>query len=74
MLLKDFLEENGFSSLEEAKNSGYFHFEDTERDMQVWYLQDLSVEDILDILEEKVRSDYNTWEYIEDIKKWVYTF
>ena len=74
MLLKDWLEETGFNSLEEAKNSGCFHFEDTERDMQVWYLQDLSVEDILDILEEKVRSDYDTWEYIEDIKKWVYTF
>lgn len=74
MLLKDFLEENGFSSLEEAKNSGCFHFEDNERDMKVWYLQDLNVEDILDILEEKVRSDYDTWKYIEDIKKWVYTF
>jgi len=74
MLLKDFLEENGFSSLEEAKNSGCFHFEDNERDMKVWYLQDLNVEDVLDILEEKVKSDYDTWKYIQDIDKWVYTF
>lgn len=43
MLLKDWLEEVGFNSLEEAKNSGCFHFEDTERDMQVWYLRRIAV-------------------------------
>ncbi|MFR4519535.1 MAG: hypothetical protein ACLT40_06195 [Fusobacterium sp.] len=43
MLLKEWLEETGFNSLEEAKNSGCFHFEDTERDMQVWYLRRIAV-------------------------------
>lgn len=74
MKLKEWLKETGFSSVEEALENGDIHIEDTERDMKLWFLQDLSTEEILEILDEAETNNYKTWNYIEDIDKWIFVY
>lgn len=72
MLLKDWLSKRGYGTLEEAKESGTIHITNSEREMKLWFLKGLSVAEILDVLERKISTNYETWEHIEDIDKWIY--
>ena len=51
MKLQKWLKQNDYNSWEEALESGNIHVENTERDMKLWFLEDMSIGEILDILE-----------------------
>ena len=74
MKLQEWLKQNDFKSWEEAQESGQIHVEKTERDMKLWFLEDMSTSEILDILEGVSNTNYKNWEYIEDINKWVFIY
>ena len=44
------------------------------RDMKLWFLEDMSTAEILDILEGTKSTNYGCWDYIEDIDKWVFVY
>ena len=74
MKLKEWLKQNDYNTWEEALDSGNIHVENTERDMKLWFLEDMSTGEILDILEGVSNTNYGSWEYIEDINKWVFIY
>lgn len=74
MKLKEWLDIHGFESWEQAENEGDIHIENSERDMKLWFLEDMSTADILDILEGNKSTNYGCWDYIEDIDKWVFVY
>lgn len=74
MKLKEWLKQNEYNTWEEALDSGNIHIENTERDMKLWFLEDMSTGEILDILEGVSNTNYDCWEYIEDINKWVFIY
>ena len=74
MKLEEWLDTHGFKSWEQAENEGDIHVEKTERDMKLWFLEDMSTADILDILEGTSNTNYECWDYIEDIDKWVFVY
>lgn len=74
MKLQEWLKQNDYSTWEEALDSGNIHVENTERDMKLWFLEDMSTGEILDILEGVSNTNYKNWEYIEDINKWVFIY
>lgn len=71
---EDFLKEYGFETLEKALEDGDIHVERTEQDMKLWFLDDLSTSEVLDILEGKVNTNYDTWEYLKDRNLWVFVY
>ena len=74
MKLKEWLKQNDYNTWEEALDSGNIHIENTERDMKLWFLEDMSTGEILDILEGVSNTNYGSWEHIEDIDKWVFIY
>ena len=42
--------------------------------MKVWFLEDFSLDEIIDILEERISSNYKMWDYIEDKEIWIYRY
>ena len=74
MKLKEWLKQNDYNTWEEALDSGNIHVENTERDMKLWFLEDMSTGEILDILEGVSNTNYGSWEHIEDIDKWVFIY
>lgn len=74
MKLNEWLDTYGFKSWEQAENEGDIHVEKTERDMKLWFLEDMSTAEILDILEGTKSTNYGCWDYIEDIDKWVFVY
>ncbi|WP_177162287.1 hypothetical protein [uncultured Fusobacterium sp.] len=74
MKLQEWLKQNDFKSWKEAQESGQIHVEKTERDMKLWFLEDMSIGEILDILERVSNTNYGSWEHIEDIDKWVFIY
>lgn len=77
MLFKEWLEENGYDekvTLEELIKKGEVHIEKKEIDMKVWFLEDFSLDEIIDILEERISSNYKMWDYIEDKEIWIYRY
>lgn len=74
MKLKEWLKQNDYNTWEEALDSGNIHVENTERDMKLWFLENMSTGEILDILEGVSNTNYGCWEYIEDINKWVFIY
>ncbi len=74
MKLQKWLKQNDYNTWEEALDSGNIHIENTERDMKLWFLEDMSTGEILDILEGVSNTNYGSWEHIEDIDKWVFIY
>nr|WP_293991360.1 hypothetical protein [uncultured Fusobacterium sp.] len=77
MIFKEWLEENGYDekvTLEELIKKGEVHIEKKEIDMKVWFLEDFSLEEVIEILEEKISSNYKMWDYIEDKEIWIYRY
>ncbi|MSS61443.1 hypothetical protein [Fusobacterium sp. FSA-380-WT-2B] len=77
MLFKEWLEENGYEekvTLEELIKKGKVHIEKKEIEMKVWFLEDFSLDEIIDILEERISSNYKMWDYIEDKEIWIYRY
>lgn len=77
MFFKEWLEENGYDekvTLEELIKKGEVHIEKKEIDMKVWFLEDFSLDEIIDILEERISSNYKMWDYIEDKEIWIYRY
>lgn len=74
MKLQEWLKQNAYNTWEEALDSGNIHVENTERDMKLWFLEDMSTGEILDILEGVSNTNYGSWEHIEDIDKWVFIY
>lgn len=74
MKLQKWLKQNDYNTWEEALDSGNIHIENTERDMKLWFLEDMSTGEILDILEGVSNTNYGSWEHIEDINKWVFIY
>ena len=74
MKLQEWLKQNDFKSWKEAQESGQIQVEKTERDMKLWFLEDMSIGEILDILERVSNTNYGSWEHIEDIDKWVFIY
>ena len=71
MKLQEWLKQNDYSTWEEALDSGNIHVENTERDMKLWFLEDMSTGEILEGVS---NTNYGCWEYIEDINKWVFIY
>lgn len=77
MLFKEWLEENGYDekvTLEELINKGKIHIEKKEIEMKVWFLEDFSLDEVIDILEERISTNYKMWDYIEDKGIWIYRY
>ena len=74
MKLQEWLKNYKFESWEQAENEGDIHIESTERDMKLWFLEDMSLEDILDILEGAKSTNYGCCNYIEEVDKWVFVY
>lgn len=74
MKLQKWLKQNDYNTWEEALDSGNIHIKNTERDMKLWFLEDMSTGEILDILEGVSNTNYGSWEHIEDIDKWVFIY
>lgn len=77
MIFKEWLEENGYDekvTLEELIKKGEVHIEKKEIDMKIWFLEDFSLEEVIEILEEKISSNYKMWDYIEDKEIWIYRY
>lgn len=77
MIFKEWLEENGYDekiTLEELIKKGEVHIEKKEIDMKVWFLEDFSLEEVIEIVEEKISSNYKMWDYIEDKEIWIYRY
>lgn len=71
---EEFLKEYGFETLEKALTDGDIHVEKTEQDMKLWFLEDIQTGEILDILEGKQNTNYDTWEYLIDRDLWVFVY
>lgn len=77
MIFKEWLEENVYDekvTLEELIKKGEVHIEKKEIDMKIWFLEDFSLEEVIEILEEKISSNYKMWDYIEDKEIWIYRY
>ena len=74
MKLQEWLDIHGFENWEQAENERDIHIEPTERDMKLWFLEDMSLGEILDILEGIKSTNYGCWEYIEEVDKWVFVY
>ncbi len=81
MLLIDYLysigHEDFVDKMEEWNkliSNGDVHVEKTEIDMKEWFLEDYSLREVIEILEERKNTDYGCWDYIEDLDLWVYKY
>lgn len=81
MLLIDYLysigHEDFVDKMEEWNkliSNGDVHVEKTEIDMKEWFLEDYSLREVIEILEERENTDYGCWDYIEDLDLWVYKY
>ena len=75
MTTKEWLKEHSyFKSFEEALEKGDIHVEETERDMKLWFLEDMDTEMILDIIEGNKNINYGNWDYLEDRNIWVFIY
>lgn len=74
MKLENWLKENGFDSWEQAKKNGDIHIESNERDMKLWFLEDFSLGEVLDILENRKSTNYGCWDYIDELDIWVFIY
>lgn len=74
MTEKEWLEKHDYNSLEEAENEGCIHISKTEKEMKIWFLEDMSLSEVIDTIEGNIQSGYGTWDYLEDINKYVYIY
>lgn len=74
MTKKEWLMGHNYNSLEEAEENGYIHIAETEKEMKIWFLEDMSISEIIDTMEGNIQSGYGTWDYLEDINKYVYVY
>lgn len=77
MIFKEWLEKNGYDekvTLEELIKKGDVHIEKKEINMKIWFLEDFSLEEVIEIVEEKISSNYKMWDYIEDKEIWIYRY
>lgn len=64
----------GFKDWEDFVNNEDYHVEKTEMNMKEWFFEDMSMRDIIDILEGKRSTDYGNWDYISDKDIWIYRY
>ena len=71
---EEYAKKYGFKNWEDFVNNEDYHVEKTEMNMKEWFFEDMSMRDIIDILEGKRSTDYGNWDYISDKDIWIYRY
>lgn len=71
---EEYAKKYGFKDWKDFENNEDYHVEKTEMNMKEWFFEDMSMRDIIDILEGKRSTDYGNWDYISDKDIWIYRY
>lgn len=64
----------GFKNWEDFEENANYHIEPTLIELKAWFLEDMSIYNIIKILEGKLNSDYNDFVYLTDLDRWIYKY